>query len=99
MSGREYATSAVFLVERSAAGRRGFQGSFAPVGSCSGLLLGSAVGAIVTTVLDRASVDNWGWRVPFLIGVTVGIVGLYIRRTLIDQVGDTISVGACPGSR
>ena len=83
--GGEYTTSAVFLVERSVAGRRGFQGSFAPVGSCSGILLGSAVGAIVTTVLDRASVDSWGWRVPFLIGVTVGIVGLYIRRHLIDD--------------
>jgi MHS family proline/betaine transporter-like MFS transporter len=85
--GGEYTTSAVFLVERSVAGRRGFQGSFAPVGSCSGILLGSAVGAIVTTVLDRASVDSWGWRVPFLIGVTVGIAGLYIRRQLIDDEG------------
>src|SRR5262249_18079853 len=37
--------------------------------------------------LDRASVDSWGWRVPFLIGVTIGIVGLYIRRHLIDDEG------------
>ena len=83
--GGEYTTSSIFLVERSTADRRGFLGSFAPVGSCCGLLLGSAVGAAVTTVLDTTSVDSWGWRVPFLIGITVGIVGLFIRRHLIDD--------------
>ena len=30
-------------------------------------------------------VDSWGWRIPFLIGVTVGIVGLYIRRYLVEE--------------
>jgi MFS transporter, MHS family, proline/betaine transporter len=83
--GGEYTTSSIFLVERSTADRRGFLGSFAPVGSCCGLLLGSAVGAAVTTVLGTTSVNSWGWRVPFLIGITVGIAGLYIRRHLIDD--------------
>jgi MHS family proline/betaine transporter-like MFS transporter len=80
--GGEYTISAVFLVEHSAAGHRGFFGSFAEVGACTGILLGSAFSGLVTTVLDRAMVDSWGWRIPFLIGVTVGIVGLYIRRYL-----------------
>jgi MFS transporter, MHS family, proline/betaine transporter len=83
--GGEYTISSIFLVERSAAGRRGFSGSFAEVGACSGILLGSALGALVTTVLDRAAVDSWGWRIPFLIGITVGIVGLYIRRHTIEE--------------
>ena len=56
--GGEYSISAIFLVERSAAGRRGFSGSFAEVGACSGTLLGSTLGALVTTVLDRATVDS-----------------------------------------
>ena len=85
--GGEYTTSSIFLVERSAAGHRGFFGSFAEVGACSGILLGSALSALVTTVLDRAVVDSWGWRIPFLIGVTIGIVGLYIRRYLVEETG------------
>jgi MHS family proline/betaine transporter-like MFS transporter len=85
--GGEYTTSSIFLVERSAAGRRGFLGSFVPVGSCAGILLGSAVGALLTTLLDRDAVESWGWRVPFLIGITVGLVGIYIRRNLIDDGG------------
>ena len=85
--GGEYTTSSIFLVERSAAGHRGFFGSFAEVGACSGILLGSALSGLVTTVLDRAMVDSWGWRIPFLIGVTVGIAGLYIRRHVIEETG------------
>jgi MHS family proline/betaine transporter-like MFS transporter len=83
--GGEYTISSIFLVEHSAAGHRGFFGSFAEVGACTGVLLGSALSALVTTVLDRTMVDSWGWRVPFLIGVTVGIVGLYIRRHAIEE--------------
>jgi MFS transporter, MHS family, proline/betaine transporter len=83
--GGEYTTSSIFLVEQSSAGRRGFLGSFVPFGSCGGVLLGSAVGAVVTTALDRASVQSWGWRIPFIIGITVGVFGLFIRRHLIDD--------------
>ena len=74
--GGEYTTSSIFLVEGSAAGHRGFLGSFVPFGACGGVLLGSAVGAAVTNFLDHASVVSWGWRVPFLIGITVGGFGL-----------------------
>ncbi|MBV9378990.1 MAG: MFS transporter [Alphaproteobacteria bacterium] len=83
--GGEYTISSIFLVEQSVAGRRGFFGSFAEVGACSGVLLGSALSALVTSALDRAMLDSWGWRIPFLIGVTVGIVGLYIRRHVIEE--------------
>jgi MHS family proline/betaine transporter-like MFS transporter len=85
--GGEYTTSSIFLVERSNPGRRGFLGSFVPLGSCAGVLLGSAIGAALTTVLDQSAVASWGWRIPFLIGLTIGIFGLYIRRHMIaDEV-------------
>jgi MFS transporter, MHS family, proline/betaine transporter len=58
--GGEYTTSSIFLVERSADGRRGLRGSFAPVGSCAGILLGSAIGAALTTLLDRNALQDWG---------------------------------------
>src|SRR5437667_5964703 len=58
--GGEYTTSAIFLVERSNPGHRGFLGSFGPFGACGGVLLGSAVGAAITTILDQASVNGWG---------------------------------------
>jgi MHS family proline/betaine transporter-like MFS transporter len=44
------------------------------------MLLGSAVGALTSTVFSAAAVDAWGWRVPFLLGLAVGLTGLYLRR-------------------
>jgi MHS family proline/betaine transporter-like MFS transporter len=83
--GGEFTTSAIFLVEGSTARHRGFLGSFAPLGASAGTLLGSAVGAAVTTLLGQSSIESWGWRVPFLIGILVGVVGLYIRSGLVDD--------------
>jgi MHS family proline/betaine transporter-like MFS transporter len=34
----------------------------------------------VTTTLSEDAVHSWGWRVPFLIGLFVGLAGLYIRE-------------------
>jgi len=85
--GGEYTTSSIFLVEQSSSGRRGFLGSFAPLGASAGVLLGSAVGAAVTTIFDQSMVATWGWRVPFLFGFTIGLFGLYIRRHTINDEG------------
>src|SRR5215472_1737438 len=73
--GGEYTTSGVFLVEQAVPERRGFLGSFVPLGATFGVLLGSAVSAIITTVLDRGAVNSWGWRLVFLLGLVVGAVG------------------------
>ncbi len=78
--GGEYTTSVVFLVEGAAPDRRGLTGSWSVFGAVAGILLGSAVGALLTSVLSSAAVYDWGWRVPFLLGLAVGLSGLYIRR-------------------
>ena len=81
----EYTTSSIFMVEQSSAHRRGLIGSFVPVGATIGALLGSAVGAAVTTVLDQHSAATWGWRIPFLLGIAIGVSGLYLRRHMIED--------------
>jgi MHS family proline/betaine transporter-like MFS transporter len=80
--GGECGTSIIFLVEQAGIGERGAVGSWASFGSCGGILLGSAVGALITTMLDHGAVEAWGWRLPFLFGIVVGACGLYIRRRL-----------------
>jgi MHS family proline/betaine transporter-like MFS transporter len=60
--GGEYGASAVFLVEGAEPGRRGWMGSWAPVGAFAGTLLGSAAGAIVNFTLPPEAVLAWGWR-------------------------------------
>ena len=49
-------------------------------------IAGALVGVVLTAILSREQLYAWGWRVPFLIGVLVGPVGLYIRRQLPDTI-------------
>jgi MHS family proline/betaine transporter-like MFS transporter len=78
--------SAVFLVEGAEPGRRGFMGSWGPFGASAGTLLGSAAGAIVNFALPPEAVTAYGWRIPFLLGLLVGLGGLGIRRHYVERV-------------
>jgi MFS transporter, MHS family, proline/betaine transporter len=80
--GGEYTTSIVFVVEKSIPHRRGFMGTWCLFGTCAGTLLGSAIATLLTSVLPRDVMRAWGWRLPFIFGLAIGIVGLYIRRNL-----------------
>jgi MFS transporter, MHS family, proline/betaine transporter len=84
--GGEYGASAVFLVEGSEPGRRGWMGSWGPVGAFTGTLLGSAAGAIVNAVMSPEQVMAYGWRIPFILGIAVGLGGIAIRRYYIERV-------------
>jgi MHS family proline/betaine transporter-like MFS transporter len=87
--GGEYTSSMVFLVEHAPPGRRGLMGALASCGACGGILLGSAVGAGFAATLSTEALDAWGWRVPFLLGLVVGIAGYFLRRHVQETVPAT----------
>ena len=76
----EYAGAATHLAEIAPAGKRGIYSAVVPSATASGLLLGSLIASLLTGVLDDAALDSWGWRVPFLIALPLGLYGLWIRR-------------------
>lgn len=80
--GGEYTTSIVFMVENAPKNRRGTAGALACCGATLGILLGSATGAALAAVMSPESLDSWGWRIPFLFGLVIGVVGLLLRRNL-----------------
>jgi MHS family proline/betaine transporter-like MFS transporter len=84
--GGEYMASAVFLVEGAEPGKRGWMGSWGPFGASAGTLLGSAAGWLVNSTMSPAAVNNYGWRIPFLVGLLVGLGGLAIRRHYVERV-------------
>ena len=83
----EMGTSVTFLVEQAGEKRRGLIGSAAMVSASLGTLAGSATGAALTTLLSAESINTWGWRVPFLIGILISAAALYLRRTIPDSEG------------
>jgi MHS family proline/betaine transporter-like MFS transporter len=78
--GGEYTTSIVFLVEGAGGKHQGFAGSWSGFGAVGGIMLGSAVSALVTLVFSPEAVQRWAWRLPFLVGLFVGLAGLYVRQ-------------------
>lgn len=83
--GGEATTAMVFLVEQAPPGRRGFVGSFCSLAASGGFLLGSAIGATFAALLPEPALDAWGWRVPFLLGLLLGIVGWWIRQVIVEE--------------
>jgi len=81
-TGGEFASATAFLVESGLPNRRGFYGSWQMVGQGLAVLVGAILGALLTRNLAPESLNSWGWRVPFLFGLLIGPVGLYIRRHL-----------------
>ncbi len=77
--GGEFTGTVSFIVEHSHPDRRGFTGSFGTFSLIGGILFGSAVGALITSLLSTEEVINWGWRIPFILGIVVGGVGIYLR--------------------
>jgi len=84
--GGEYTSSMVFLVEHAPPGRRGLLGALTSCGASGGILLGSAVGAGFAASMSEANLAAWGWRIPFLLGLVVGIAGYFIRRHVLETV-------------
>jgi len=80
--GGEFTGSVTFLVEHAAPSQRGFIGSWAGFSAQVGALLGSGVGALVASSLTHEALHQWGWRIPFLLGSVIALVGWYLRTRI-----------------
>ncbi|MGQ0794402.1 MAG: MFS transporter [Deltaproteobacteria bacterium] len=77
--GGEFTGSISFIVEHAPKSRRGFFGSFTTFSLIGGMLLGSGMGGLINSIYSEQEVLDWAWRMPFVLGVLVGFVGLYMR--------------------
>lgn len=81
-AGGEYAGAVSFVVEYGPKNKRAFYGSFVAVSVFLGLLGGSGLVGILSSVASTQAMNSWVWRIPFLIALPIGIVGLYVRLKL-----------------
>lgn len=80
-AGGEYAGAVVLSVEHGDQKRRGLAGAWAPAGFALATLLSTGVFQLAT-LLPEDAFQSWGWRVPFLLGSVLLIVGYFIRRNI-----------------
>ncbi|HEY1721279.1 MAG TPA: MFS transporter [Magnetospirillaceae bacterium] len=81
----EYSSGVAFLVEYAPPGRKYLFGSFQFVSQSLAIVLSTFAAFVVTTMLAGTSLADWGWRIPFLLGVLVGPIGFYIRRRVAES--------------
>jgi MHS family proline/betaine transporter-like MFS transporter len=79
--GGEFGSAVAFLVEHAGA-RKGYVAGWqwASIGVVSVIV--SLFGVTLTTLLTKEQLVDWGWRVPYVFGLLVGPVGLYIRARM-----------------
>ncbi|WP_158925650.1 MFS transporter [Acidisphaera sp. S103] len=82
-AGAEYGGAVILLVEYAPPGRRGFWGSFAPMGVSVGNLLAAAAFALAT-MLPHDAFMAWGWRLPFLASAILIAIGVYVRFRVME---------------
>ncbi|WP_454732312.1 MULTISPECIES: MFS transporter [Cupriavidus] len=81
-AGGEVGGATAFLIEHAPDEERGVYASWQQASQGISFMLGAAMGALVINGLAPEQVDAWGWRIPFLFGLLIGPVGMYIRSHL-----------------
>ncbi|TMQ90490.1 MFS transporter [Actinomadura soli] len=83
-TGGEYGGAATMIAEYAPTRRRGFFGSFLEMGTLTGYILGAGLVLLMDLALTTEAMHNWGWRIPFLLSLPLGLVGLYVRTRIED---------------
>lgn len=81
--GGEYGVSATYLSEMASENRRGFYSSFQYVTLIGGQLIALGIQLILQKLLlTETQLEEWGWRIPFVIGALLSVIALYLRANL-----------------
>eukprot|EP01037_Dinobryon_pediforme_P005778 gene5778-5841_t len=83
-AGGEVGASTTLLAEYAPPGQRGFYGSWQLASQGLAILAASGMAWAVSNTLPADQVKAWGWRVPFLVGIVIVPIGLWLRGALAE---------------
>ena len=86
-AGGETGASTTLLAESAPADERGFFASWQSGSQGLAVMCGASIVWLLNTTLPREVMESWGWRIPFLLGILIVPVGLYLRRA-VDETLD-----------
>ena len=79
-AGGEVTGAAAYVAESAPPGKRGFYGAFTPVGVAVGGALAASACGLTSALLSTDQMQQWGWRIPFLLAIPMVIVSTAVRR-------------------
>lgn len=80
--GGEAGPTTSYLVETAPDGKRAQYASWQVVSQGLAVLVAGAIGVLASSALSTQSMNAWGWRIPFFLGLAVIPVGLVLRRNM-----------------
>lgn len=81
----EYAGASLMIAEHAPKNKRGLLVSMVPASTAAGMLLGAVFASTLEFTLTEEALHSWGWRIPFLLSLPLGIIGLFIRLKMEDS--------------
>jgi MFS transporter, MHS family, shikimate and dehydroshikimate transport protein len=96
--GGEWGGAVLMAVEHGHEGKRGFHASWVQAGVPVGLLLANGVFHLASSMDEKAFLA-WGWRIPFLLGILLLGVGMFIRLKIMESPIFTEAKAAEPGPK
>lgn len=82
--GGEFGGATAFMVEYAPDNKRGLYGSWQFITQGASLIVGLLIVIGLTALVSEEALFSWAWRVPFLIALPMGLIGLYLRLRLED---------------
>ncbi|WP_328326743.1 MULTISPECIES: MFS transporter [unclassified Streptomyces] len=79
-AGGEFGGAASLLFEHAPARKRGIFGSAQAASIAVALAVSAGLGTLLTAWMSDEFLHTQGWRIPFLLGLPLGVGGWYIRR-------------------
>lgn len=86
-AGGEIGGATAFLVESAPKDKQGMYASWLQASMGLSNILAAFVGVTITTFFTDPEIQDWAWRIPFLVGLLIVPIGWYIRRNL-DETED-----------
>ena len=83
-AGGELGGANAFVSESAPARSRGLQTSMVNSGTYLGSLIACLVALALTSAFTEEQILAWAWRIPFLLSVVIGAIGVWIRSQMED---------------
>ncbi len=80
--GGEVGPSSAFLIESAPPQQRGLYASWQLASQGVATLVAGTFGIAMISMLTPAELQDWGWRVPFAVGLLLLPVAFYLRRSM-----------------
>ena len=80
--GGVYGGAATYVAEHAPHTKRGFYTGFIQIASTIGLVLSLLAVLVTRTIMGEDKFAIWGWRIPFLLSVSLLLVTIWIQRIL-----------------